>query len=94
LLRAAGLPPPVRQHEVVIGDRRYFLDFAYPDERVMIEIDGWEARGRRETFETDRARQNRLMLAGWTPLRFTARSLRERAHEVVATVATAVRCAS
>ncbi|HEX4776127.1 MAG TPA: DUF559 domain-containing protein [Acidimicrobiia bacterium] len=94
LLRVAGLPAPVRQHEVLVGSHRYFLDFAYPEARVMIEVDGWEARGRRETFETDRARQNRLMLAGWTPLRFTARSLRERPHEVVATVATAVRCAS
>lgn len=94
LLLAAGLPLPVRQHEVVLGSHRYFLDFAYPDVRVMIELDGWEARGRRDTFETDRSRQNRLTLAGWTPLRFTARALHERPHEVVGAIATAVRCAS
>jgi very-short-patch-repair endonuclease len=54
-------------------DRR--IDFAIPDRKLAIEIDGYEPHSRREVFEDDRARQNQLVAAGWTVLRFTRRQL-------------------
>jgi hypothetical protein len=90
-LTAAGLPPPVPQFHVLTGDRRYRLDFAYPDRQIAIELDGWRAHGTRRAFDSDRARGNDLELAGWTVLRFTSSSTRA---DVVRTAAAAPAAAS
>ena len=71
---AAGLPAPVRQHRVVVGTRTYFLDLAYPDRRLAIEVDGFDFHRGRAVFDRDRLRQNDLVGAGWTVLRFTSSS--------------------
>lgn len=89
LLRAAGLADPVRQHEVRIGGERYFLDLAYPERRVCIEVDGREAH-EGEAFQRDRTRQNALILAGWTVLRFTWADATKRAGYVTALVTQAL----
>ncbi|MCZ7525545.1 MAG: type IV toxin-antitoxin system AbiEi family antitoxin domain-containing protein [Acidimicrobiia bacterium] len=70
----AGLPPPTPQHEVVVGGHRYRLDLAYPEVRLAIEVDGWVVHHTRTAFDGDRHRANALVAAGWTILRFTARS--------------------
>ncbi|MFZ4518387.1 MAG: type IV toxin-antitoxin system AbiEi family antitoxin domain-containing protein [Microthrixaceae bacterium] len=90
IIREAGLPEPVRQYEVVIEGRRLRLDFAYPDQRVFLEGDGFGAHGTRSAFENDRVRQNLLVVAGWRPLRFTWRQARFAPHTVIATVAAAL----
>lgn len=90
-LRAAGLPPPVGQHPVLVGDRRYRIDYAYPDLGIAIELDGWGAHGTRRAFDLDRARGNDLELTGWTLLRFTSTSTR---HDVIRTVKAARAAAS
>ena len=71
LVRRAGLPEPVRQHPVPTPDTTYYIDFAYPDRRVAIEVDGRDVHSRREVFDSDRRRQNYLVLLGWTILRFS-----------------------
>ena len=70
----AGLPAPVVQHRVEVGGRTYFLDLAYPDRRIAIEVDGFVFHHDRRSFDHDRERQNDLVTAGWTVLRFTSRS--------------------
>ena len=82
-LVAAGVPPPVPQFAVLAGVERYRIDYAYPDVRVAIEIDGWATHGTRNAFDHDRVRGNDLELAGWTLLRFTSSSTRA---DVVRTV--------
>jgi len=62
-----GLPAPHLQYQV--GGMR--LDLAYPTAKVGVEYDGDHHRERRQ-FSADLARANRLRLAGWTVLRFTA----------------------
>lgn len=59
------------------------LDFAFVAQRVAIEIGGraWHSAGDR--FQSDRSRQNRLILLGWTVLRFTWEDLVERPDEVI-----------
>ena len=72
LLRDHSLPGPVAQHEVRVG-RRFVgrVDFAYPRRKVAIEVDGYECHSSLAAFRRDRARQNELVAAGWTVLRFT-----------------------
>ena len=53
LLRAGGLPEPVRQYEVIVGGKRYFIDLAFPARRLAIELDGLPS-GQPHTFEAQR----------------------------------------
>lgn len=61
-----GLKP---QHEVFDG--RYRLDFALPDKKIGIELDGYAWHSDRKTFTKDRARQRELELDGWRLIRFS-----------------------
>jgi very-short-patch-repair endonuclease len=76
------LPRPRTQHR--IGARRY--DFAWPQQRVVVETDSWLAHANQIAFQADRAASNALQLAGWTILRFTWADLTRRARKVAATV--------
>jgi very-short-patch-repair endonuclease len=72
LLRARRLPAPAFQHDVVVQGRRVArVDFAYPEVLLAIEVDGLEAHSTPSALQADLARQNRLVAAGWTVLRFT-----------------------
>ncbi len=87
LLRRANLPLPVRQHEVWLGGRLLArADLAYTGARLLIELDGWSAHGTKAAFRADRRRQNSLILAGWTLLRFTWADVVESPAAVVAAV--------
>lgn len=68
---AYDLPAPELQHEVVVGGRRRRIDAAWPDRRVAVEVDGFASRIDRGRFQDDRDRQNALVQAGWTVIRFT-----------------------
>jgi len=76
-IRDAGLPPPVRRHPIAVNGNRYFIDLAYPDKRVAIEVDGFDVHRPRGSFDGDRARQNIIVLAQWRLLRYTSASLPE-----------------
>ena len=69
------------------GDVVAYLDIAFPDVLLAIEIDGWAWHSDPERFQRDRSRQNALVAAGWTVLRFTWADLVERPEQVLATVA-------
>ena len=81
-LRASDLPEPVRQHP--IGDS--FIDFAYPDANVAIELDGLRDHFSEEAFKSDRRRQNEIVLAGYDVLRFTWEDVDARWPRVVETI--------
>ena len=87
LLHDAGLPRPELQHRIVDGQGRRigFGDLAWPDRRVLVEFDGDVHRERR-VFVADLRRQNGLVLAGWTVLRFSSADVLGRPQEVVAAV--------
>lgn len=90
MLLDAGLPAPTPQYELAVGPDRYRIDLAYPHALIAIEYDGYAAHTGVSSFESDRRRQNALVQAGWTVLRFTARDLREGAAEVVSLVRSAL----
>jgi very-short-patch-repair endonuclease len=71
LLRDRGLPQARFQYEVAVGGRRYFIDFAYPDVKLAIEVDGYATRSSPRALQRHLDRQNDLVEAGWTVLRFT-----------------------
>lgn len=73
----ARLPAPVAQYEIRGEDGRLLgrVDFAYPDVKLAIEIDGYGSHAGRKRWQLDLARQNRLFLAGWRFLRFSSRDL-------------------
>ena len=76
-LALCGDDPP-RVNETVEGLE---VDFHWPRARLVVEVDGHEHHGTRVAFERDRARDQRLVAAGWTVLRFTHRQvLGEPAH--------------
>ena len=64
-----GLARPVRQYR--LEGTPYRLDYAWPAARLVVEVDGYESHSGLEAFCHDRERQNALVLAGWTVLRFT-----------------------
>lgn len=72
VLAEAGLPAPAQQHWVRLGDDRFRLDLAYPDQRLVIEYDGWEHHRTRTAFDDDRRRDLLLAAAGWLTLRVTS----------------------
>lgn len=66
LIAERGLEMPKLQYE--IRDRGRFVarvDFAFPEERLAIEMDGYKYHSGHEAWENDRARNNRLTLLGW-----------------------------
>lgn len=84
LLRNAGLPIPMVQYEIK-DDRGVIarLDFAYPDEKVAIEADGFRYHDRRGGFDRERARGNEIESMGWAVLRITAAHIARDPNGVV-----------
>ncbi len=84
----AGVPPGVQQHPVTLPNGRIaYLDIAYPDCRLDIEIDHSEWHATTTAVEQDKARDLGLALLGWERLRFTERAIERRLRVCVAMVA-------
>lgn len=84
LCREAGLPQPVRQFDA--GDRDGWVgrvDVAYPDQRLLIELDSRRHHAASSDLESDRRRDNQLVAAGWRVVRITWEQLTQRPAEVV-----------
>jgi very-short-patch-repair endonuclease len=86
LIRAAGLPAP-RTNVVIAG---FTADFVWPEERLIVEVDGYPFHGHRAAFERDHRRDIVHKNAGYEVLRFTARQLDEEPLLVAAAIARAL----
>jgi hypothetical protein len=71
-------------------DRRYRLDFAYPQLRLVIEVNGWTYHSSPEQARRDAARRNALNRAGWTVLEFDWWDVTREPHRVAAEVGAAL----
>ena len=80
LCREAGLPPPAVN--IWLGDKE--VDFLWPDERIVVEVDGWDTHRTRAAFERDRARDAQLTAQGYRVIRFTWRQITQEPHTVIA----------
>jgi very-short-patch-repair endonuclease len=86
LLRAAGVTGWVLGHP--FGP--YRVDLAFPAAKLAVEIDGWAWHVDEERFVGDRRKQNPLVRAGWTVLRFTWHDLTGSPRSVVAQIVAAL----
>lgn len=86
LLRQAGISGWVANHRVRAAGRGYEIDVAFPAVRLAIEVDGQAFHSDARAFHRDRRRQNDLVRAGWTVLRFTWADLSREPERVVAEV--------
>ena len=82
LVRRARLPHPLFNTPLEIGSRFLEPDCMWPEQRVIVEVDGYEAHGTRDSFESDRARDRALTAAGWRVIRVTWRQLRDEPEQI------------
>ena len=75
-IKAAGLPDMAEQHQFH-PERKWRLDFAYPELRLGIEVEGgiWRKGGGAHShpinIERDIEKHNALVMLRWTVFRFT-----------------------
>lgn len=92
LMRERGLKF-VREHRGWHPERGWRFDFAFPEVKIAVEIEGgveWKGSGRHTTppgFDEDCRKYNEAAILGWTVLRFTRRML----HTIPAKVEQALR---
>lgn len=94
LFHAHGLHPGT---QVVIDDRYGFIgrvDFLFPAAALVVEADGFEHHADRASFRRDRRRQNALVAAGYTVLRFSWEDVTARPDHVIALVRNVLAAAS
>ena len=89
LIRAARLPVP--QTNVRVG--RYEVDMLWPEQRLVVEIDGFAFHSSRAAFERDRRRDAALQALGYRVIRLTWSRLVDEPHAVVALIAAALSAA-
>lgn len=88
--KAAGLPAPEREfrfHET----RRWRFDYAWPEARVAVEVEGGIYAGGRHTrgagYEEDTKKYNAAAIRGWLLLRYTPRRLLDAIPEIAEALA-------
>jgi very-short-patch-repair endonuclease/predicted transcriptional regulator of viral defense system len=82
IVRESGIDRPIFNAKVVGVE----ADAYWPAHRLVVEVDGYPTHGRWVKFQSDRVRDNRLVAAGYTVLRFTWHQLKYRAMYVLAEV--------
>jgi len=79
LVRMCGLPAPVRQYKF-LPHRRFRFDFAWPEQKVYVELEGGTWIGGRHVtgagYRRDCEKYNEAALNGWVGLRFTSDMVR------------------
>jgi very-short-patch-repair endonuclease len=67
LVRSAGLPEPDVNVQIAGAER----DFVWPEQRLVIEVDGYAYHSSRAAKQRDHRRDRALTSLGWRPVRFT-----------------------
>ena len=84
VLRSTALPPAVPEH-TVLDDHGGFVavvDFAYPEKRLAIEVDGYEFHSSPRAIRVRNQRDRLLSSIGWLTLHFDWDEVEHRPHEV------------
>jgi very-short-patch-repair endonuclease len=83
LCRSAELPRPRVNREV----EGFEVDFHWPEQQLVVEIDDWSSHRGRGAFERDRLRDAVLVEAGWRVVRITRARLARDPEGVTALLA-------
>jgi very-short-patch-repair endonuclease len=86
LIRAANLPIP-RFNARVAG---YEVDAVWPQQRLVVEVDGYAYHGHRAQFERDRRKDLALTAAGYRVIRVSWRQLTNEPLALVAVISAAL----
>lgn len=79
-----GLPPPVLQYEIVDRNwRTWRVDFAWSDQRVAVEYDGFDWHSSPDGFRRDRQKRAALQEIGWAVVSVVSDDVRQRPHDMV-----------
>jgi hypothetical protein len=80
VIRAAGLPAPIREHRFA-PPRRWRFDYAWPAHRIALEVEGGIWTGGRHVrgrgYEADCEKYSEAALRGWRVLRVTPAMLND-----------------
>jgi very-short-patch-repair endonuclease len=79
-----GLPRPRLNATLPVRGRLLSPDCMWPEQRLLAELDGREAHGTYEAFESDRQRDRILLAESWRSMRITWRQLRVERAEIAA----------
>jgi very-short-patch-repair endonuclease len=88
LIGEARLPTPQVNGSFTVAGRIVEIDFAWPDRRLAVELDGHATHATRRGFERDREQDRILQAAGWRVVRVTWRQLHAAPRAVVADLRT------
>lgn len=86
-------PMPVRQYKFALEElgRKWSMDFAWPDRKLAVELDGGGWTGGRHSrgdgMREDRERDREATKLGWRILRYVGADLKEKPVQVVEEVA-------
>jgi len=86
-IREHGIPEP--HHNVEVMDHE--IDTLWPAAKLIAELDSWEFHAHRAAFERDRARDTRLLLAGYRTIRITHRRIENEPSQLAAEIAQLLR---
>ena len=86
LIRSAELPQPLVNATL----HGFLVDFLWTDQRLVVEVDGYQFHRDRAAFERDRRRDQILTAAGYRVIRITWRQLCDQPLAVIARLAQAL----
>jgi very-short-patch-repair endonuclease len=76
----------VRQHHVAHGGKNYYIDIAFPESLVAVELKGWSPRWGRDRWQYENERSRALKLLGWAEFPFTWWDVSDNPDEVAKTI--------
>jgi very-short-patch-repair endonuclease len=83
-LRWHHLPLPRFNDWIFLRDKRYQADCHWPEQRQIVELDGWDGHSTRTAFREDRARDRRLHAAGYSVTHLTWNQLDDEPEAIAA----------
>jgi predicted transcriptional regulator of viral defense system len=81
ICREFNIPRPLVNHRIEADGRTFYADFCWPELRLIVEADSWRWHGGRSANESDRDRDQLLMMAGWRIVHFTRDQIVHRRAE-------------
>lgn len=81
---AHGLPRPLFNATLPMRGRLLKPDCMWPEQRLLVELDGRATHGTERAFEDDRQRDRILLAEGWRSTRVTWRQLRDEPAAIAA----------
>lgn len=93
LLVGRGLPRPVCNETVHLGEESIVVDFLWREERLIVETDGRRTHATPVAFQRDRRRDQALVGAGYRVTRVTWAQIQQDPGAVMAGIGRALRAA-